>query len=114
LLRHPSVAEAILPEDGTREKAVGLLRSVRKEKARGELISISAADPLNLVGILTPGGRITAIRANRILLREGEPIAALEAGQIIKLADSNGTPENEIEQRLKVTRLPATLRLHYG
>jgi ATP-dependent Lhr-like helicase len=95
-------------------EAIGLLRSVRKEKPPGELISISATDPLNMVGILTPGGRITSIRANRILLRDGEPIAALEAGQIVKLAETNGTPEHEIEQRLKVTRLAAGLRLHYA
>ena len=95
-------------------EAIGLLRSVRKEKAANELIVLSAADPLNLVGILTPGARITSIRANRILLRDGAPIAALEGGRIVKLAESEGTPEHEIEQRLKVSRLPAALRLHYG
>ncbi len=44
------------------------------------LISISAADPLNLVGIITPGGRITAHTSNRILYHNGEPVAVLEAG----------------------------------
>src|SRR6185436_7091315 len=36
-------------------EAVGLLRQVRREEPRGELVAISAADPLNLVGIVTPG-----------------------------------------------------------
>src|SRR6185437_11398804 len=66
-------------------EAIGLLRSLRKAKPSGELIMLSAADPLNLIGVLTPGPRIAAIGANRLLLRDGEPIAALEAGQIINL-----------------------------
>src|SRR5439155_6703313 len=36
-------------------EAIGLLRSIRKAPATSRLIPISAADPLNLVGILTPG-----------------------------------------------------------
>ena len=43
---------------------------------------MSAADPLNLVGIITPGGRITAHTSNRILYRNGEPVAVLESGEI--------------------------------
>jgi ATP-dependent Lhr-like helicase len=45
------------------------------------LISVSAADPLNLVGIITPGGRVTAHASNRILYRNGEPITVLESGR---------------------------------
>ena len=51
-------------------EAVGLLRSVRKTKPAGELISLSGADPLNLEGIITPGPRLPATTGNRILLRE--------------------------------------------
>src|SRR5437762_5174115 len=39
-------------------EAIGLLRSIRKTSPKGELITLSAADPLNLQGILTPGPRI--------------------------------------------------------
>ncbi len=45
------------------------------------LVSVSAADPLNLIGIITPGRRITGHISNRILYRHGEPIAVLEAGE---------------------------------
>ena len=58
--------------------AVGLPSS---DAAQESLISISAADPLNLVGIITPGGRITAYTSNRILYRNGEPVAVLESGE---------------------------------
>ncbi len=45
------------------------------------LVSVSAADPLNLVGIITPGGRVTAFTSNRILYHNGEPAAVLESGE---------------------------------
>src|SRR5262249_57613719 len=38
--------------------AIGFLRSVRKALPKGELVTISGADPLNLFGILVPGPRI--------------------------------------------------------
>jgi ATP-dependent Lhr-like helicase len=72
------------------------LRSLRKAKPTGELIMLSAADPLNLIGVLTPGPRITAIGANRLLLRDGVPIAALEGGQILNLNGDSETSEQEI------------------
>ena len=94
-------------------EAIGLLRSLRKVKPSGELIMLSAADPLNLIGVLTPGPRITAIGANRLLLRDGEPIAALEAGQIVNLNGHSDTSAQEIEQSLKVGKLPPALRRYY-
>ena len=69
--------------------AVGRLRAVRKLERPGELVLVSAADPLNLVGILTPQSRIPAVHRNRILLQDGLPIAALEGGQVRRLADSS-------------------------
>ena len=62
-------------------EAVGMLRSIRREGAQESMISISAADPLNLAGIITPGSRITAHTGNRVLYHDGAPIAALESGE---------------------------------
>jgi ATP-dependent helicase Lhr and Lhr-like helicase len=93
-------------------EAIGLLRSVRKAPANGELIALSAADPLNLQGILTPGARIGALTGNRILFLEGLPIAALEAGEIRKLADAP-VPDLQIETALKVGNLRPSLRPYY-
>lgn len=62
-------------------EAVGMLRSIRREGAQESMISVSAADPLNLAGIITPGTRITAHTGNRILYHDGAPIAALESGE---------------------------------
>jgi ATP-dependent Lhr-like helicase len=54
--------------------AVDLLRSVRRRQLVGEVIRLSAADPLNLVGIILPGARIPAIQANSLVLRDGVPV----------------------------------------
>ncbi len=59
-------------------EAVGQLRALRKQPRKGTLVSVSAADPLNLVGIATPGDRLPALAGNRLLYRDGLPIAVLE------------------------------------
>jgi ATP-dependent Lhr-like helicase len=66
--------------------AVGRLRAVRKLEKNGELVALSAADPLNLVGVLTPEPRVAAVSKNRILLKDGVAIAALEGGELRRLA----------------------------
>jgi ATP-dependent helicase Lhr and Lhr-like helicase len=68
--------------------AVGRLRAVRKLEKDGEAVVLSGADPLNLVGILTPEARVPAVHRNRILMRDGVAIAALEGGELRRLADS--------------------------
>ncbi|MGB6770742.1 MAG: DEAD/DEAH box helicase [Candidatus Dormiibacterota bacterium] len=52
-------------------EAIDLLRSVRRRDLPGEIVRLSAADPLNLVGFITPGARVPAIHANSIVLRDG-------------------------------------------
>jgi len=95
-------------------EAIGLLRSLRKTAPKGELIALSGADPLNLAGILTPGPRVTAIAASRIVVRDGAPMAALEAGQVIKLAPEAGDLDGELERALRIGTLPVPLRPYYA
>jgi ATP-dependent Lhr-like helicase len=103
-------------------EAIGLLRSIRKTSPDGQLIALSAADPLNLQGVLTPGPRIAALTANRILFLDGLPIAALEAGEIRKFATANPSDsgladapvsDSQIETALKVGKLRPSLRSYY-
>jgi ATP-dependent Lhr-like helicase len=93
-------------------EAIGLLRSIRKTPATGHLITLSAADPLNLQGILTPGPRISAFTANRVLFRDGLPVAALEGGEVRKLVDET-VPDPQVETALRVGKLRASLRPYY-
>ncbi len=65
------------------KEAVTKMRSVAKKKKSGALLTISAADPLNLTGIITPGGRIPATLNNRILYLDGEPVATKNGKEII-------------------------------
>jgi ATP-dependent helicase Lhr and Lhr-like helicase len=95
-------------------EAVGLLRSTRKMPTTGALIAISAADPLNLAGILTPGLRIAAIKAHRVLLRDGVPVAALKAGQLIPMDAQITESDHTIERALRVGNLPPILRPYYA
>jgi ATP-dependent Lhr-like helicase len=61
-------------------EAVELARQVRRTKPSGEAIVISAADPLNLCGIITPGERIPAVGSTRITFRGGTLVAPDEQG----------------------------------
>jgi len=61
-------------------EAIGLLRAVRREAPAGELVAVSGADPLNLVGILTAGDLVPALATNRVLYRDGIPVAVQEGG----------------------------------
>jgi len=62
--------------------AIGLLREARRKPATGEFVSIAGAEPLNLAGILTPGPRLAALTGNRLLYRDGLPIAFLAGGEV--------------------------------
>jgi ATP-dependent Lhr-like helicase len=52
-------------------EAVEALRSVRKMKLSGEQVRISAADPLNLAGIVLPGPRVPALPTNSVTYVDG-------------------------------------------
>jgi ATP-dependent Lhr-like helicase len=93
-------------------EAIGLLRSIRKTAAKNELVVLSAADPLNLQGILTPGPRVAALTSNRILFNDGLPVAAMEAGEINRLAE-NSVADSAIESSLRIGKLPSSLRPYY-
>ena len=66
-------------------EAVDLMRETRRvpaSVASAAWISLSAADPLNLVGNIVPGPKVPAVTNNRVLYRNGIAVAALIAGEI--------------------------------
>jgi ATP-dependent Lhr-like helicase len=63
-------------------EAVGLLREIRRKAPTQQYLSVSAADPLNLLGILTPGARLPSLAGNRLLYRDGLPVALYAAGEV--------------------------------
>jgi ATP-dependent Lhr-like helicase len=62
-------------------EAIPVLRQVRKQPLTGQLVSISASDPLNLAGSLLPGQKVPALSGNRLVFRDGLPAAALLGGK---------------------------------
>jgi len=64
----PAGEQYALPE------AVEELRRVRRTERGGQTVRLNAADPLNLVGIILPGARVTAVRTNSITYRDGLPV----------------------------------------
>jgi ATP-dependent Lhr-like helicase len=80
--------------------AVAELRSIRNRKPGDDRIAISAADPLNLVGIIVPGEKITASLNNRILFRDGVPIAHQSGEKFHTIGDA----ELDIESRTLLVR----------
>ena len=62
-------------------EAIPLLREVRKRPLDGSLVAVSGVDPLNLAGTLLPGAKVPAIVGNKLVYRDGIPIAAIIAGK---------------------------------
>ncbi len=82
--------------------AIGLLRDVRRRPGADGSLSLSAADPLNLLGIVTPGPRLPALTSNRVLYRDGLPIATLAGGEVRLLERLD--PREEWEARNAILR----------
>ena len=57
-------------------EAVEGLRQTRRRERQDEMVRVAAVDPLNLVGILTPGPRVPAVRRNVVVYRDGAPVSA--------------------------------------
>ncbi len=70
-------------------ETIETLRTSRSREGDGRFITVSACDPLNLVGILTPGERVPAVLGNRIVFRNGVAMCSLESGNVIDRIDSN-------------------------
>jgi ATP-dependent Lhr-like helicase len=90
-------------------EAVGLLREVRRRPREEEWVSLSAADPLNLLGILTPGPRLPALAGNRILYRGGLPLATLSGGEARLLEALEPAAQWEARNALLRRHVPAAL-----
>ena len=67
--------------------AVERLRETRRTPADDRLVTISAADPLNLTGIITAGDRLRTVASNRIVYLRGVPVSAMEGDMLRALAD---------------------------
>ena len=112
-IRGGRFVDGVAGEQFALPEAVGKLRAARRAEPTGELRAVSAADPLNLAGIITPGDRVPAVPANRVVYRDGVPVAAREGGVIRHLGGDDGPVEGEL-RRAFVRPVPASLRRYLG
>jgi ATP-dependent Lhr-like helicase len=95
-------------------EAVADLRAVRRSAADRQLVSVSAADPVNLTGIVTPGDRVSALASNRVLFRDGVPVAVREGRETRLLVEADGPTAHELERALVRKRVSPALRAYFG
>ncbi|HJU18148.1 MAG TPA: hypothetical protein VJ770_16970, partial [Stellaceae bacterium] len=90
-------------------EAIPALRAARRRPEAGALVSVSGADPLNLVGILFPGPRLPAVTGNRLLYRDGVPIALYAGGAVQFLEKLDPAEEWQARKALLRSPVPAGL-----
>ena len=94
------------------EAADALRRRHNERKAEGEardadvrMVVVSACDPLNLAGILTPGPRVPASPGNRLAYRNGVPVAAMDGGSLVTLSNA---PAGVVERAKALLSVPVS------
>jgi ATP-dependent Lhr-like helicase len=95
-------------------EAVERLREVRRTARDARLITISAADPLNLAGILDSGERVRAIATHRLVYRDGVPLAALEGDYMRPLREIDPGAAADVASALVGRRMPAVTSGYVG
>jgi ATP-dependent Lhr-like helicase len=84
-IRGGRFVDGFLGEQFALPVAVESVRSMRSLPLSGETITLSAADPLNLVGILVPGDRVPAISGRTVSYRDGVAVVA-ESNHVVSEA----------------------------
>ena len=95
-------------------EALARLRTTRKQPSKGVFITLSAVDPLNLQGIILPGRKVVANYKNRVLYRDGEPIAIYESGEVQFLKTFDEAEQWQLQKMLIQREFPAALRAYLG
>ncbi|WIG57014.1 MAG: putative ATP-dependent DNA helicase [Rhodanobacteraceae bacterium] len=84
-IRGGRFVEGVVGEQFALPEAVEALRRVRKREHDGAFITISGADPLNLVGGVLAGAKVPALATSRLVYRDGLPVATCIAGEVALL-----------------------------
>ncbi|UKJ06793.1 DEAD/DEAH box helicase [Solitalea lacus] len=116
-IRGGRFVEGVWGEQFALPEAIVELRNSRKANSEHQielLISISAADPLNLTGILTPGRRIASYSGNRILYRNGIPVAIMEAKEVQFLIEVDEDQKWALKNALVQRTISPKLRKYLG
>jgi ATP-dependent Lhr-like helicase len=85
LIRGGRFVNGLSGEQFALPEALAHLRKTRRRQERGDWVLLSAADPFNLVGILTAGARVPAVASHLIVFKDGWPVACKGAGDVVWL-----------------------------
>jgi ATP-dependent Lhr-like helicase len=92
-IRGGRFVDGFLGEQFALPVAVESVRAMRKLPGSGETITLSAADPLNLVGILVPGERVPAISGKTVTFRDG----------VAEIQQTRDHPSHEVLKDIAIT-----------
>ena len=70
-IRGGHLVQATVGEQFALPEALDSLRAIRREPKKGDVVRLSACDPLNLVGVVTPGARVAAHLGNYVSFLDG-------------------------------------------
>jgi ATP-dependent Lhr-like helicase len=73
-LRGGRIVGSFVGEQFALPEALDALRAIRRDAPSGQIIRLSACDPLNLTGIITPGARVPAMLGQWVSYRDGVPL----------------------------------------
>jgi ATP-dependent Lhr-like helicase len=88
-------------EQFAQESVVSQVRELRDQPADQSWALVCAADPVNLCGILTSGGRIAATHKNYVILQGGRCVATKVAGRIEFLLEVEPALEMQMRRALQ-------------
>jgi len=100
LVRGGRFVNGLAGEQFALPEAIPLLREVRRHANDGAYVCVAGTDPLNLVGTLLPGSKVPAVAGNRVLYRDGVPVASLVAGEFSFPPDADGETKQLMRMRL--------------
>jgi hypothetical protein len=82
-------------------EALEVLNRVRRKPRTGERIRVCGSDPLNLVGILTPGPRVPALRTREVVYVDGLPIELADTESARTARTRPKDAESDSEKRIQ-------------
>lgn len=84
------------------------------EQRSSEYVCVAAADPVNLLGIVLPETRLPKLAKNRVLYKDGLPLAVLANDGVKFLRDVDESEQWQLQQVLTQRDYPARLRAYIG
>ena len=114
VIRGGRFVDGVWGEQFALPEALTALRKVKKEPGDNELVTVSASDPLNLTGIITPGRKVPAYYSNRILYKNGVPVATTEGKEVRWLEEFDGEEKWRIHHAVIERNVPPKLRQYLG